>query len=339
VILSQSTGIIIPETNKAVRTRPGYGLSGDEPLWTLLDSTRFAVTRLRELELAEFGLTIERSAILKILASRGGSTTAGTLEYLTMRQPHTISTLINRMTKMGLISKKRMGTEKRHTFSLTTKGNTLLDEITETSLEVVFSCLSVEENEELIRILRVLQKRSRTLLRVPFMEYIFRDDTSAGLEGHTRWRGPLTETAWTLLDRTRFVVARLRELELSQFGLTIEQSAILKMLFSGAGSASTKLLEEITMRQHHSISTLINRMIAMRLVTKIRHKGEKRYTILITKEGEELLRTLTNISVEMCFSSLTEEEKEKLKVFLRRVEDKARNMLGSPLNRDILPAG
>jgi DNA-binding MarR family transcriptional regulator len=80
-------------------------------------------------------------------------------------------------------------------------------------------------------------------------------------------------------------------------------------------------------------------MIAMRLVTKIRHKGEKRYTILITKEGEELLRTLTNISVEMCFSSLTEEEKEKLKVFLRRIEDKARNMLGSPLNRDILPAG
>ena len=314
-------------------------LYGDEPLWTLLDSTRFAITRLRELELSQFGLTIERSAILKIFASRGGSTTAGILEYLTMRQPHSISTLINRMIKMGLISKKRQGAEKRHTFTLTPKGFALLEKITETSIKDVFSCLSAEENKELLRILRILQKKSRSLLRVPFMEYIFRDMLDKATENNSRWRGEATETAWTILDRTRFVVARLRELELAQFGLTIEQSAILKMLYSAGGSISTKWLEEITMRQHHSISTLINRMMVMKLVTKVRHKGEKRYTIAITREGEELLKTLTNISIEMTFSSLEVEEKEKLKVYLRRVEDNARHILGSPLDRGILPAG
>lgn len=171
------------------------------------------------------------------------------------------------------------------------------------------------------------------------MEHIFRDMLDKATENNSRWRGEATDTAWTILDRTRFVVARLRELELAQFGLTIEQSAILKMLHSAGGSISTKWLEEITMRQHHSISTLINRMMAMKLVTKVRHKGEKRYTIAITKEGEELLRTLSNISVEMTFSSLEVEEKEKLKVYLRRVEDNPRHILGSPLDRSILPAG
>jgi DNA-binding MarR family transcriptional regulator len=327
-----------PTTSNIIQSELKYGLPGDEPLWTLLDSTRFAVMRLRELELSHFGLTIERSAILKIIASRG-AVTAGTIEYLTMRQPHTISTLINRMARMGLISKTRKGTEKRHTFSLTPKGIALLEEITEMSISSVFSCLSEKENEELVRVLRVLQKRARSLLRVPFMEYIFRDEEREGPGGLTRWRGPLTETAWTLLDRTRFVVARLRELELAQFGLTIEQSAILKMLRAAEGEASTRLLEEITMRQHHSISTLINRMRAMGLVTKARKKGDKRYTILITDEGKKLLRELTNISVELSFSSLKTDEKEKLKVLLRRVEDNARNMLGSPLDRGRLPAG
>ena len=336
---SHKTGIDASETNNAVQSGYKPSLYGDEPLWTLLDSTRFAVSRLRELELSKFGLTIERSAILKILASRGGSVTAGILEYLTMRQPHSISTLINRMIKMGFISKKRQGSERRHTFSLTPKGYTLLEKITDTSIKAVFSCLSAEENVEFIGILRVLQKKSRSLLRIPFMDFIFRDMLDNSSNNDTRWRGEATETAWTILDRTRFVVARLRELELAQFGLTIEQSAILKMLYMCGGSISTKVLEEFTMRQHHSVSTLINRMIAMRLVTKVRYKGEKRYTITITREGEELLRTLTNISVEMTFSSLKVEQKEKLKVYLRRVEDNTRNILGSPLDRSILPAG
>lgn len=322
----------------AVQTGPAFKLTGDEPLWTLLDTTRFVVTRLRELELARFGLTVERTAILKIIASRGGSATAGVLEYLTMRQSHSVSTLINRMIKMGLISKKREGVERRHTFYLTNKGYDLLNNITDNSIEAIFSCLTPEENGEFIRLLKALQIKSRSLLRIPFMEYIFRD-VPVKNPHNSRWRGEASETAWTILDRTRFVVARLRELELAQFGLTIEQSAILKMLFLAGGSLSTRLLEEISMRQHHSISTLVNRMIAMKLVTKVRYKGEKRYTIAITKEGERLLGTLSNISIEMSFSSLTAEEKEKLKAYLRRIENNARNILGSPLDRRFLPAG
>ena len=79
----------------------------DTDLWCLLVRTWYAISRLRELELAQFGLTIEQSSILKIIYVRGGRSTAKELEYLTMRRQHSISTLINRMHKRGLIDKKK----------------------------------------------------------------------------------------------------------------------------------------------------------------------------------------------------------------------------------------
>jgi DNA-binding MarR family transcriptional regulator len=322
------------EKKNSMKKRYGHRLSGDEPLWVLLYNATFSVTRLREIELAQFGLTVEQSTIIKILASLGGSTTAGLLEYLTMRQPHTISILINRMINMDLISRKRKKKEKRYKLTLTAKGYALLNEMTETTIKEVFSIFSEEENEELTRLLRILQKKSRKLLRTPFNERMF----------HLLYKKPdnyewqhktSSDTAWAVLYRTGFIVARLRELELVQFDLTIEQSAILKILHLSGGSSSISLLQEITMRQHHSISTLIKRMRAMRLVNEFRLKGENKYTISITKKGEDLVKELTNISIKMSFSSLTKEEKDKLEVFLLRIEDKARNMLGLQVTNSV----
>ena len=60
--------------------------------WMLLNRTRNSIYRLRELEVAQFGLTVEQSAILQILARRGGSFTAKTIEEITLRQPHSLWT-------------------------------------------------------------------------------------------------------------------------------------------------------------------------------------------------------------------------------------------------------
>ena len=44
----------------------------DFKLWRFLDHTRYAISRVRELELARFGLTPEQAYVLDFLADRGG---------------------------------------------------------------------------------------------------------------------------------------------------------------------------------------------------------------------------------------------------------------------------
>ena len=67
---------------------------------------------------------------------------------------------------------------------------------------------------------------------------------------------PLREL-WSLMDRTGFAIARLRELELNKYSLTIEQSSILHVLTNNGGSLTIKEIENITMRQHHSVYALV----------------------------------------------------------------------------------
>ena len=301
-----------------------------EPLWPLLDNTRFAVSRLREIELTQFGLTIEQSSILKILTSLGGSSTLGELEYLTLRQSHTLSTLINRMTGLGLVAKKRSHTEKRNTVYITEKGHSILDKVTENSLTEVFSCLSAKQLEDFVHLFEILRAKALDLLRVPFLKYIVRNVSGIYVGIREPWRTISPETAWTLFDGTKFVIARLREMEIAQFGLTLEQLVVLHTIAENHGSMTTKTLEEATLRQHHSISVLMNRMIKMGLLAKTRKEGENRNTIFVTKKGEELLKSITNISIEMTFSSLKTPEKEQLAQYLRYLSEKARVMLGKP---------
>ncbi|MFH0810988.1 MAG: hypothetical protein V2A77_11070, partial [Pseudomonadota bacterium] len=55
-------------------------------LWALLDATGFVVYRLRELELAEFDLTVEQAAVLRLLKAVRRGMTAGQIRDLTLRQ-------------------------------------------------------------------------------------------------------------------------------------------------------------------------------------------------------------------------------------------------------------
>jgi DNA-binding MarR family transcriptional regulator len=58
----------------------------DGELWFLLANTWFMISRLLELELSQFSITLEQSTILKTLHDKGGSTTARELEEITLRQ-------------------------------------------------------------------------------------------------------------------------------------------------------------------------------------------------------------------------------------------------------------
>jgi DNA-binding MarR family transcriptional regulator len=301
--------------------------------WMLFNLARNAVYRLRELELAQFGLTVEQSTILHLLISRGGSITAKTIEYLTLRQHHSISTLVNRMIKMHLVTKKKSPDTKKFEILITRYGEDLYKKVPIHSIEMVFSPLKVKDRERLYAYLNTLLDKARDLLGLSFispsLEHL--DEENNGEKNRKEYDEVKNRTdfeLWMLFNRTRNSVYRSRELELAQFGITVEQSAILNQLIVRGGSTTAKTIEYLTLRQHHSISTLINRMIRMHLVTKEKSPDSKKYEILITRNGDDLYKKVPIHSIEMVFSSLKVKDRELLYTYLNTLLERARDLLG-----------
>jgi MarR family transcriptional regulator, 2-MHQ and catechol-resistance regulon repressor len=302
--------------------------------WKILNLTRNAIYRARELELARFGLTVEQSMILSLLSNRGGSATSKTIEDLTMRQHNSISALINRMIKTKMVTKKKNPDNKKTEILITRYGEELYKKVPIHSLEMVFSSLTEEDNAQLFHYLNILLNKARDLLGISFIPPFLLKSIDAvenkknNIPEHDEEKKRTGFELWLYLNRTRNTIYRLRELELAQFDLTVEQSAILFLLVSRGGITTAKTIEDNTMRQHHSISTLINRMIKMDLVAKRKNPESKKSEILITNYGEDLYKKLPIHSIEMLFASLKVNDIELLFSYLNVLLEKARASLG-----------
>jgi DNA-binding MarR family transcriptional regulator len=133
-------------------------------LWTLFDNTHYGIARTRLLEIAKFGLTKEQAQILYIIKVNGGAVTLGKIATYSMRQHHSISTLINRMEKVGLVKKTKLPTEKAFRIAATPKGKAMYAKLTRESIDYVFAALTSPEKDLLNGCLLKLQKASRGLL-------------------------------------------------------------------------------------------------------------------------------------------------------------------------------
>ncbi len=295
-------------------------------LWTLLDATGFAVFRLFQLELAETRLTVEQLALLRHVAN--GSATVREITQSTLRQQSTVSILVRRMMASGLVTKDRPPEARESRIAVTRQGVNLLRKATAASLEAAFADLWPRERDSLCGALRSLEVRARALL-VPSAGPLLRYPAqTVPPEEVAPCHGPSGYELWLRLDGTRFAVSRLRELELARFGLTVEQATVLMVLHGGA-SLTTKDFEDITLRQHHSVSTLVARMANDGLVERHRVPGERTYRISATAEGKCLYDSVTTTAIDVAFSCLGESEKRRLAVFLFRVFTKARHLLGA----------
>jgi DNA-binding MarR family transcriptional regulator len=78
-----------------------------QDLWLLLTHARYALFRAREKELQRYGISPEQASLLFAVRAMGNKATPGALSRLLLRQPHTVSALINRAAKKGLVKKVR----------------------------------------------------------------------------------------------------------------------------------------------------------------------------------------------------------------------------------------
>jgi DNA-binding MarR family transcriptional regulator len=77
----------------------------DQDLWLLLTHARYAVFRAREKELQRYGVSPEQVGLLFVVQALGNKATPAALSRFILRQPHTVSALVDRMARRGLVKK------------------------------------------------------------------------------------------------------------------------------------------------------------------------------------------------------------------------------------------
>jgi DNA-binding MarR family transcriptional regulator len=143
----------------------------------------------------------------------------------------------------------------------------------------------------------------------------------------SKFNGTQLFQVWMLLDNTQFTVARLRDYELSKIGITPEQAAILQILSKRESKSSISEISLIWMRRENSVLTLVRRMEKLGLVDILKHPGRKELEVVMTEKGGGICSKITRLSIESVFGILSEEEIQKMSLYLRLLLERARNMI------------
>jgi DNA-binding MarR family transcriptional regulator len=129
----------------------------DHDLWMLLTHTRYAIYRAREKELQHYGVSPEQVGVLFIIQALGNRATPSEISRYILRQPHTVSALIERMAEKGLV-KKFHDLDKKNLVrvSLTEKGQKVYGNSTKRG--PIHKILGVLSDEEKARFRSTLDK-------------------------------------------------------------------------------------------------------------------------------------------------------------------------------------
>ena len=132
----------------------------DFELWVLFHQASGAAVKARENELRQFGLTWIQAGVLVMLKTSSEPPTPSQIARWVLREPHTISLLLDRMEKRGLIRKTRDSLRKNVIrVLLTEKGEEAYGRVMEMkAINEILSCLSQKEK----RSLRICSEKLRT---------------------------------------------------------------------------------------------------------------------------------------------------------------------------------
>ncbi|OGO21479.1 MAG: hypothetical protein A2144_07110 [Chloroflexi bacterium RBG_16_50_9] len=146
--------------NTRKKYNPRYSFENDYfSVWVLLDYTKFAISKVRDAELAKIGLTPQQAAVIRIILRRKKATITE-ISRTWMRRPHSISTIIDRMARQGLVKKIKHPGNRELEIEVTEKGEKLYHSIKIESLEAVFSSLSKDDIQKLSQYLKLLLIRA-----------------------------------------------------------------------------------------------------------------------------------------------------------------------------------
>ena len=151
-------------------------------VWSLLNETRDAILKMRETEMAPLGITGVQSRVLFVLQSVDDPITPADLSQWLFRESQSVSALLTRMEKQGLIKKacyKKIILPTYHI--ITEKGRQVYKQaIQRRSIQQIISSLSEEECNQLKSYLLTLKNKAIEELAIVHKDSYLRRNKVSG---------------------------------------------------------------------------------------------------------------------------------------------------------------
>ena len=146
-----------------------------------------------------------------------------------------------------------------------------------------------------------------------------------------------TRNLFVIFDQARDTLIRAIELELKQSEINFAQARILYSLTQRKNGMTQGDLSKWHLRNLNTISTLISKMEKEGLVKKTKSKKDGKVYVTLTQRGSEVWEGVNERAIFLTFSALSEEEKEQLRVLLKKLRTEARHILGLDFKPPFLP--
>jgi DNA-binding MarR family transcriptional regulator len=132
---------------------------GKRELWALLDQATTAMSRVADNELSQAGITMIQGAVLYYVKNAKEPVIPAHISRWLFREPHTVSQLLMRMEKQGLVKRtKNLDRKNQLRITLTEKGEQAYQKQIEMRvISKILSMLSPEECEKLGKYLKKLR--------------------------------------------------------------------------------------------------------------------------------------------------------------------------------------
>jgi len=127
--------------------------------WVLFQQAYSAMSRVREKELNALGITAHQATLLAVVAELGDSATPSSVSKRMLRESHTVTELINRAVKMGLLTKESDSRRKNGVkVLLTNKGSQVCEQMKDMQiLRRLISVLPPDQLEYSLSFFRLLR--------------------------------------------------------------------------------------------------------------------------------------------------------------------------------------
>ena len=139
----------------------------NEELVMSLHMTSKVLFRLRKKELAPYGITPEGNIVMTAIQQLGRKATSAEIARFTFREPNSVSALLKRMGKKGLVRRFILNRHSvRQIMVLTKKGQKVFDEINEIKYQSLFNITSFMSDQEEEKFTAQLRQILRGLFQV-----------------------------------------------------------------------------------------------------------------------------------------------------------------------------
>jgi MarR family transcriptional regulator, transcriptional regulator for hemolysin len=132
-------------------------------LWATLDSTYYSVLRARDQELREDGIMFTQCAVLARIKLAGDKANPSEIARRMSREPHSISQIISRMEKSGLVHRvpDSRHNNKRIMIQITERGEQIYQTARQReSFNRIMSRLSPAKRRRLLQLLREVRQNA-----------------------------------------------------------------------------------------------------------------------------------------------------------------------------------